>query len=314
MTESHVFVLVVAGLYAALMVIALLVQVRRASVERRLMRMANQVALTVPDHLEDELLRHVSRRARAWLLGNAVGVLGIAMPVFLIAPELFGPFGIAAAVLGFASGAAASVGVALIDRRRGSFGALTVARLGGPTIRDLVPLRPVIATTVVAVIALAISATILLDPRPADGFVDDLRFGAVALALGSLVGLVGWWLAARAIAGKRPISGDIATLAWSDALRAESIRDLLLLPFISALLSVQIGAPALTRIVAPDAPEITEIARAAGLYGSLAIVIAMGLLWFDRRSAQHFQRRLWPELEVEPAEPATGDGRSGAPS
>lgn len=297
MPDAQASVLIVAGVYAAVFLVALLLRSRRGSLERRLQRMSSQVALPVPDHLEDELLRHIARRGRAWLMGNAAAFLTVIVLLFAFRIEVTASLGIVIVIIGFTGGAAASVCVALIDRRRGSFGATSVGRLGGPTVYDLVPSRPAVATGVFAVMALAISGAIVANLGAIGGSVDGPSVAAIMLAIGSVLGLVSWWFASRAIARSRPITGDATTLAWSDALRAESIRDLLVLPFVSAFMSLQLGVPALASVRAPDDPEFTQIATAVSTYGSLAIIVAMGLFWFDRRSARHFKRRLWPSPE-----------------
>jgi hypothetical protein len=296
MSTTQLFTLIGGGVYLTLIGVSLVLRSRRASLEKRLMRMSHQVDLPVPDHLEDELLRHIARRGRAWAIGTVAAVLALIIPL-LLAPDFTTPVIVVALTVIVAGGAAASVGTALVDRRRSTFGTPTVARLSGPDVHDLVPLRPAIATAIFALAALVVSGATVVNPSTPVGGFTDLTVAALALAVGSLLGVIGWCVAARAIARSRPITGDATTLAWSDALRAESIRDLLVLPFLSAFMSLQLGVPALTKLVDPDNPAVTQTAAAVSVYGSLAIVVMMGLFWFDRRSAQHFKHRLWPALE-----------------
>lgn len=297
MSVSQTFMLIVAGIYVAAFFVALLLRSRRGSLEVRLQRMSNQVALPVPDHLENELLRHIARRGQAWLIGNTVAFVAAIVLLLALRIELTASLGFLIVMIGFTGGAAASVCIALIDRRRGSFGATSVGRLGGPSVHDLVPARPAIATGVFATTALVVSVVTVARPGEIGGDGENPGILAILLAICSVLGLVGWWFASRAMARSRPITGDAATLRWSDALRAESIRELLLVPFLSAFMSIQLGAPALAKILAPGDPGIAQTAVAVSTYSSLAIVVAMGLFWFDRRSARHFKRRLWPALE-----------------
>ncbi len=177
-----------------------------------------------------------------------------------------------------------------------------------------------------AVGAAAVTLTALAVLLPAGGLVPEAEPTVIAslalLAIG-IAAVIGWELVARRIARTRPVSGDVQALAWSDALRSLTLRDMVAFPLatclygpLTLLLATNIGAlDSMTRsLVGVALSGIVVVA--AIVAATLAIVQANPTS--GRSPAQHYQRRLWPEIAVRPpgtapaatstAEPAAGAG------
>jgi len=296
MTEAQVVALVVSGAFALLLIVLVLASRRRSSQESGLMRLAHQVNLAVPERLEGELLRLVARRGRAGIIGWSTAFFAVFLPLSLLLPDVNLLQGLAPAVIGLAGGSVAAATTALVDRRRGTFGSPSVGRLGGPSVGDLVPVGLVSTATSIIIVAatFAVMATLL----PGDALADGPPASA-ALAIVGVATFAAWWWAARAIAHRRPITGDATTLAWSDALRAESIRDLLLLPAAAAMFSLIGTVPAVLVALAAlaiDDGVARDIARSTTFLVPVGIMIAIVAMQASKWTSRHYQRRLWPEL------------------
>lgn len=104
---------------------------------------------------------------------------------------------------------------------RTSSGAATLGRLTPPTRADVVAPWEERLQLVAVVIGAALPAQILV------AGIDGGRPEAVAaLVLGGLgvLAIVGWRATAERVLRSRPISGDLRSLAWSDALRSDAVR------------------------------------------------------------------------------------------
>ena len=300
MTGTQTFALVVSGVFVLLMAVNLLVTSRRSSQERWLMRLAERVNLAVPEHLEVELLRHIARRGRAWTIGFGATFLSVYLPLSLILPDATLRQGVVPVFMAFAGGSVAAAVTALVDRRRGTFGAPSVGRLRGPAVSDLVPARLVRIATVIVVVSAVLAAVAMLPP---DDVFAETPSASAALALVGIATLTAWWWGSRALAHRRPITGDATTLAWSDALRAESIRDLLLLPATAAMFSMIDTVPAALLALAGDDGTARSIAINVSFFMPLAALIPLVIVQSSKWTSRHYQRRLWPEL----AHPRTPD-------
>ena len=309
MTGTQTFALVVSGILVLLTVINLLVTSRRSWQERQLMRLAERVNLSVPEHLEVELQRHITRRGRASTIGVGATFLFVSLPLVLILPDATLLQGVVPVAIAFAGGSLTTAVTALNDRRRGTFGAPSVGRLRGPAVSDLVPARLVRMAAVIVVVS-AVLATVAMLP-PNDVFAETPSASA-ALALVGIATLTAWWWGSRALAHRRPMAGDATTLAWSDALRAESIRDLLLLPATAAMLSMVDTVPAALVALAGDDGAARSIAINVSFFVPLAVLIPLVIVQCSYWTSRHYQRHLWPELThpripgLAPALPAAG--------
>ncbi|WP_169076989.1 hypothetical protein [Microcella alkalica] len=257
--------------------------------QRQLHRLASRADLAVPAELEPELLRLVTRRQRGWMLGMGLAsTLGLA--ALLVNDELAtSSWSFLVMPLSAFVGVISMTVMQLVDRRRRSFGQ-PVARLERLSPLDLVP--PRVVTLVVAITSLsAVLALNNVSTIPSSPLSPALPVTGGLVALG-VVSLLLFAPAVRFIAGSRPVAGDTMTLAWSDALRAESARDLLTIPAFAALLAVP--------VLIADAFWLAEatLAGAAagpavGFYATIGLLTVLLVVVLDRRTAQHFRRRLW---------------------
>lgn len=298
MRGDQIIALVVAGV---VVLIAILAVVGRSRGERELMALAERVHLPVPEHLEAELLRHVMRRGRAATAGFAAAFVAVFVPFALLQPDADVLRGSVLVVVAFACATAAGAAAALLDRRRGSFGSPSVGRLRGPRLADLVPPGLIIVVSLMVVVALVGAAAMPLLP---DAVVAEIPPGSGALAIVAALALLAWAVAARALAHRRPIAGDTATLAWSDALRAESVRDLLLLPAYAAAYSLVGTAFAVLAAAFPAGSRAGDIVGVIPLLVPVLLIIGVVALLYSDATARHYQRRLWPELADAASRPA----------
>ena len=149
-------------------------------------------------------------------------------------------------------------------------------------------------------VAVGVAAAALVHARDLDS-VDRGASTGVALFLGiGVVSAAAWEVVARRIATSRPIAGGTQALAWSDALRSQTLRDMIALPLMAALYA-PITMLAELALSAPP-PFDAAIGGALGLL-ALATLLGVGVLAIvqsapgsTRNPAQHYQRRLWPEL------------------
>jgi len=293
MTVTWIIAVVVSAILVLLTVISVLVFHRRSWQERELMRLAQKVNLAVPEHLENELLRHVLRRRCGWGIGYTTTFIAVFLPLALLIPNATVLQGAVPIVAAFAGGSLAGALSALVDRRRGTFGSPSVGRLGGPSVGDLVPSGLIGTTAIIVGVGVVFAIVAALVPGQAVSYAST---GSIALAIAGVATFGTWALAAPAIARSRPIAGDATTLAWSDALRAESIRDLVLLPATAAVFSLFGTVPAAILAFTTD----PEAASDAGLIASVLIPVAMMVVLFtmqvSSKTSRHYQRRLWPEL------------------
>lgn len=293
---SLIPLLIVMSLFLA--VIAL--QARTASIAASVERLARRVNLALDDGVRAEVEAFQRRRVLASGVGATAGVA----TAFALAPADSSVRG-AMLVLGAFGGVAVGVAAAaLVHARRSTANAGPVTgRLLPVAIDDLVPVGERygmrIALVVAAVVSLAASGALA-----ALGDLDSVDRGAstgVALFLGiGVVSAAAWEVVARRIATSRPIAGGTQALAWSDALRSQTLRDMIALPLMAALYA-PITMLAELALSAPP-PFDAAIGGALGLL-ALATLLGVGVLAIvqsapgsTRNPAQHYQRRLWPEL------------------
>jgi len=293
MTGAGIIGLVVSAILVLGTVVSVLVFNRRSWQERELMRLAQKVNLAVPEHLEDELLRHVLRRRRAWMIGYTTTFIAVFLPLALLIPNATVLQGAVPIVAAFAGGSLTGALRALVDRRRGTFGSPSVGRLGGPAVGDLVPSGLVTTTATIVGVGVVFAIVAALVPGQAVSYAST---GSIALAIAGVVTFGTWALAAPAIARSRPIAGDATTLAWSDALRAESIRDLILLPATAAIFSLVGTVPSAIVALTADDRAAANVGLTASALIPVAMMIVLVTMQLSSNSSRHYQRRLWPEL------------------
>lgn len=280
--------------------IVLAVQLRPRALAASVERLARRVNLALDDEIRAEVALFQRRRLLASGVGSALGVV----TAFALSPA-DSPVRSSAIVLGVFGGVAVGVGLAaLLHARRASRASAPVAgRLTPIEIDDLVPASERrgmrIAVIVAAGIVLTTNGVLALVDEL--GAVDPLVTVATTGFLGlAVIGVGAWEGAAPRIARLRPVGGGQQALAWSDALRSLTLRDMVTAPLTAALYA---PLTLLGELVSRADGLLGAIAGAA--LGAVAIAFAVAVIVMGvvdsapgsrRNPAQHYQRRLWPEL------------------
>jgi hypothetical protein len=184
---------------------------------------------------------------------------------------------------------------------RTSSGTAALGRLTPPTRADVVaPWEERLQLAAVTVGA-ALPA-IVLATRLGDGRAEPIA----ALVLGALGVLttVGWRAAADRVLRRRPISGDLRSLAWSDALRSDAIRFGMPVP-------AALAASAYALILGTIAAALESSGnRFGGVLLSFGVaVIAIGLAGVTIGQLATGASRRWHRLRpANPAGPALSEG------
>lgn len=289
---------------AVLLTIVLLVQLSPSSLAASVERLARRVNLALDDDVRAEVVRFQRRRTLSSVLGALAGA-GLA---FLLVPADW-YLRSAVIVLGAFGGVAVGVAVAALRHARRAHRdaegqtALSAGRLTPVEVADLVPPGERRGMPV----AVAVSAgmlLLLLGALALAGQLDALTASTVGGGI-TLLALAGvstalWRVAAERIARSRPVTGGTQALAWSDALRSVTLRDMIALPLTAAIYAPLVP---LTELITRAEPPLSTIAGAAlGLTALAAVAVAIvTAAMFEagpehRRSSRHYQRRLWPEL------------------
>lgn len=277
--------------------------------EKALQRYAKQMNLSLSPEVRPRVIRRINAYERASLIGG-VGGSAVGFGVGLTLPQApdSGTWVPLAVFVGL------GMGMMLTTVTTATIGALRpapgrrVARASTPTIVDYVPpleRRYAVAALgcaglalIGAVVALA-TGVVRSDEMDAAGVL--YSGGAVFAYLGAVSYVIAQVLSRRILDAGQPAS-TAQELAWDDALRASTLRGLLLLPGSLATLSVVFTFVRL-------AAHATYQADFVGLVGGaalIAFVCVVGcLVVIDARSrpSQHYWRRLWRATHISTAAP-----------
>ncbi|WP_169076990.1 hypothetical protein [Microcella alkalica] len=289
---------------AVIVALVLLVQLTPASLAASVERLARRVNLALDDDVRDEVMRFQRRR----VVASALGALAAAGVVLVLVPT-DSSLRSGAIVLGVFGGVAMGVAVAALlharrahrdaaDRAAPSAGRLTpvhIADLVPSGERRGMPIALAVGAVLVLVILLGLGLTDQLDQL--DPTAMAVAFGLLALAATSTLL---WWALGTRIARWRPIGGGTQALAWSDALRSLTLRDMIALPLTAAIYAPLV---LLGELISLAEPPVAIIAGAGlGLLALVVLVVSIVAAALQaspaspRNPAQHYQRRLWPEL------------------
>lgn len=273
---------------------ALALTLTAGSRSRSVTRLGTVVGLEVPDSLRAQLAARNAARTRAASIGALIGTAAVIAAVLAgIIPTSTGPEGagdlwmlIGGGLVGMATGATIAAlrtkPVLPEGERFARSGAVTLEDYLAPV--ELLGARVASALSVAAlVIAVILLANGSIAPSPA------LVVGAIVIALG-LAGLVMFEIVARRILTRALPVGSPAELAWNDALRARSMRDVASVPLCLGVwgtlaISLAIAATAAFSVVASVGAIVVFVAICAAAAVSIAT-----------RPQQHFLRRLWPDV------------------
>ncbi|MGH3704105.1 MAG: hypothetical protein ACRDT9_05700 [Agromyces sp.] len=266
--------------------------------------------------LEQTIRERLRSRARWGALGSMVGAVACALVVVsgaLTTHDDWGagvaPFaGLALACLlltGRGIGTAVSILPAPPEVRRNG---PRLARLPRPVASDYVaPIERVGARVLVAVSSVLALGTVLLPvPVPARLLVGASALGAIAVLV------IVEWVSSALVARPQPAVSE-QLLRWDDALRAQTLRDLVSVPLMFGALALIISATTGLGWVA-----------ASGDLGLVVMNVAMNLLILAGivvvaisiavKPARYYLRRLWPVQYSETEPPAYGSPEAAAPT
>ncbi|WP_250445031.1 hypothetical protein [Actinotalea sp. C106] len=270
------------------------------------MRAAHGYARKVDLALEGEAGERVAERFAHRERAGAVGaVLGIWLAVLAIAlgPGLaheYSSYGVIGVVMGFFAGHAAGYGVvAWRESLRPAPDGARLARASTPTVEDYVAPHErrgawvaagVSVLTAVGVVAVHAGGVMDLGPVPWGAVVFAVLVPPLAVVLEEV--------AARRLVEQRQVAASTLELAWDDALRARTLRDLVTVPLVVGVF----GPIGLLGIVGDGLEGGWPANPAVGLVGGLFMVLlgalavtAMISIALDPQG--HVRRRLWPVRE-----------------
>lgn len=253
-------------------------------------RMSASVGLALTESVRPEVERAIAIRIRAAGIGAVLGIgLGVAIAAVNPASGL-GPWTFVAGMfLGLAAGNAVG---ALIARPRPAASGVRIARSRDVGLRDYV--MPIeldgSRVTVGIAAATAIIVAILLagNPRETTSLVTVLV--TTALAIAALVVLE---VAGRALVARPSPAEDPTRLAWEDALRADTLRNLVTPTLTFAMIAVVMSVVGVFGALPPS--PVSVVLGAVVPLVLLAAAIVIGVVAIVSAPQRHYLRRLWPE-------------------
>lgn len=264
---------------------------------------ARKVDLALDSSRELTVGRRIARREQAGVVG---GLLVAAATTLAIgarsAGDETGRFAVFFLMLAFFAGRAAGCGaVAWWESMRPVDLSLPrIARTSSPDLSDYVPGSERIGSRVVAVAALAVALVVaLLEPSGVGDLAPVPVWLALTAGVGPAVVCVVGELVARRLLRRRQVATSTLDLAWEDALRARTLRDV-----ISVALAAGCYAPLILLGVAGNGfPDGWPVHAAVGVLDVLVVALllgmaAMAVLSQVRRPEAHVRRRLWPREDM----------------
>lgn len=298
------FVIVVA-------VLMLFPRFRRAAVTQT----GNSVGLAVTPQLEPALRRRFAGRTVASLVGALIGLALAVSALFADLVPLRGSTDVAEFWLvfgGFFTGAAVATSIYALAAKPARPSGERYARSGAVDLRDY--LAPIDRLGARIAVAFGVATLIAATAVSAAGLTDS----NAALSVGGLIvvaGVVALGLsefASRRILARPQPAGSPAELAWDDALRAQSLREIVTAPL--CLGSWGALAVLFALMNATNAGGFGGIVAfwiaAAGLLVVFVALFAAAAVSIATKPPQHYLRRLWPDVAA--AGKAAADARVAA--
>lgn len=267
---------------------------------------ARKVDLGMDDAVEDLVTARLARRERA----GAVGGLIIGLAAAAVVATTTGPSPrdfnrLAAVFLSFLVGHALGYGVvAWRESVRRPVAGPRLARATAPTHGDYVARHERIGSWVTAGIAGVTGVGFLLADR-ADALDGAVPVGvAVAAVVVPPAAVLADELLARRLLARPQVAASQTELAWDDALRARTLRDMVTVPLVT-------GYIALTALVGGVGEGLEGgwpgNAAVGWVSGAFLVLLLAGLVMMVVSLAigpeRHFRRRLWPNVPTSPRSP-----------
>ncbi|WP_165067322.1 hypothetical protein [Marisediminicola senii] len=302
-------------MYVAFIVVAILGVVsatplawdrRPAQRGRVLDKYARRVNLAMTPEVEPLVVARLVAREKSMFSGAMTGI-GIGLIGSLLLPGGVGsslvPLALVAGMLlGLAAGAA-------VSSVRGQLAVAgdgpRVARMQAPGFADYVgPIerwgaRGAVILAALSVVGAAIALSVGALGEARMSAVDLVGSGAVAGAVASIVALIGAELFAARIVAHRQPAGSTTELAWEDAIRAMTLRDLVSVPFVLGFVSA-----VMTFLLVGSNADTAGAGAPAALVGMAVLLIvvttaiSLSAASWASKPMQHYWRRLWAKPEA----------------
>lgn len=291
--------LVVALVIAVVVTLASITEHRRPATRRQIAhKEGRRVDLAVPPELEEALGARLGRRAQVGALGG--------LAVALVATAVFAAIGftdgdqtpLLVVVLGYFFGHAlgyGGVGWYESSRPVPAAGA-RVARASEPTVDDYVAPIERRGLWVSAGVALVVCLLPVAFDGTGDLDLGPVPWGLVAGGAAALVGVVGLVeLASRAVLRQRQVATSQLELAWDDAVRARTLRDVVTAGLITSIY-VPFGMLGfLGDRLEGGWPANPAVGVVTGVGGLLMGMLAVAVVWsLATQPHRWFRKRLWP--------------------
>ncbi len=259
---------------------------------------ARKVDLALPATSEPAIARRLAVRERAGSSAALAGVVLLATWVLLTRPGWTPLAPLAVAVIALGAHSLGQGAVAWWESSRAPRGGTRIARTTTPVHGDYVARHERWGGWVLAALAAVVAAVVALAPA---GGLDVGRAPwplLVTTAVLPSLAMAGYELAAARLLERPQVATTTLDLAWDDALRAHTLRDML-----GAVLVVGLGLPlVLLSRVGEQLEGGWPANPAVGLVsGAVAVLLGGSLLAgavsLALRPHRHFRARLWPRAE-----------------
>lgn len=277
-----------------------LVNILRLAPRRRRVAAAHNFARKVDLDLPLAMVDMVGRRlALREYVGGATGLLAGVVAILLLRGDKIWLFAVPTYFLGHAVGHGI---VAWYEATRPVPPGARLARATTPTHADYVAGHERVGAWVLAAVSALIAVGLVAADRTG---VLELRPLPWALVVVAVVvpplAIAADELAAARLLRRRQAAATLVELAWDDAMRARTLRDMATVPLVASAY-----APLLLLTGIANQLEGGWPANAAiGVANGLLLLLLVGLLGMAILSAalgpqRHFRRRLWPQAEAHP--------------
>lgn len=261
-------------------------------------QLARKVDLALDPPMEAAVAARLGRRLQVGALAGAVGVwvtLAVLAPVGATSPAGYGPLFV---VAGYFVGHAAGFWlVAWYETHRPVPPGPRLARASSPTHDDYVARYERWGAWGAAVFATLLALAVLVADRTGALDLGVVPWGlVVATATLPWVAIVADEVVARRLLDRRQVAGSQLELAWDDALRAQTLRDMVLVPIVAGVYLPIALLGRLGEAAEGGWPANPVVGLTSGLV--LAIFVAgfvLAMISVARGPERHFRTRLWGE-------------------
>ena len=260
---------------------------------------ARKIDLALDDRTEPAVAARLALRERVGAVGALLGCWIVAGWLYVGTEALerssYAPMLV---VLGFFGGHAAGYGVVAWyeSTRPVSSGAPRIARASTPTHGDYVARRERYGAWVMAGASVLLGLVVVVADLRGRVELDALPWSLVTLAIvGPPVAVVVYELLAGRLLRQRQVARTQLELAWDDALRARTLRDMVT---VSLVVGCYAPAPLIGAVgdqLEGGWPANPAVGVVAALLPLLFVgLVVMATISYALNPARHFRRQLWP--------------------